>query len=119
MRQAPAAILAGLVQRRVRNLTPPQALILSFVGLAVAGMLLLKLPIASHQPTSWAQALFTAVSAATVTGLGVVDTGTHFTLFGKSVLIVLMALSSRPQPLGVASPALYYYALIGWFVTAA
>ncbi|HEY0489834.1 MAG TPA: TrkH family potassium uptake protein [Telluria sp.] len=90
MRQAPAAILAGLVQRRVRNLTPPQALIASFVGLAVAGMLLLKLPIASHQPTSWAQALFTAVSAATVTGLGVVDTGTHFTMFGQSVLMVLM-----------------------------
>lgn len=90
MRQAPAASLAGLVEKRVRSLTPPQALILSFIGLSVAGTLLLKLPMASHHGTSWAQALFTAVSAATVTGLAVVDTGTHFTLFGQSVLLVLM-----------------------------
>ena len=34
-----------------------------------------------------------------------------------SVLVVLMALSSRPQPLGAASPALYSFTLIGWFVT--
>jgi two-component system sensor histidine kinase PilS (NtrC family) len=34
-----------------------------------------------------------------------------------SVLIVLAALASRPQPLGAASPALYYYTLIAWFVT--
>lgn len=90
MRQAPAATLAGMVEKRVQRLTPPQALILSFLGLALAGTLLLKLPIASHHGTSWAQALFTAVSAATVTGLAVVDTGTHFTLFGQSVLLVLM-----------------------------
>lgn len=90
MRQAPGASLAGLVEKRVRSLTPPQALILSFLGLALAGALLLKLPIASHHGTSWAQAMFTAVSAATVTGLAVVDTGTHFTLFGQTVLLVLI-----------------------------
>ena len=90
MRQSPAATLAGLVEKRVRRLTPPQALILSFVGLALAGMLLLKLPIASHQPVSWTHALFTAVSASTVTGLVIIDTGTHFTVFGQSVLLVLM-----------------------------
>ncbi|MCC6071777.1 TrkH family potassium uptake protein [Massilia sp. GCM10020059] len=90
MRQAPGASLAGLVEKRVRSLTPPQALLLSFIGLALAGALLLKLPIASHHGTSWTQALFTAVSASTVTGLVVVDTGTHFTLFGQSVLLVLM-----------------------------
>jgi trk system potassium uptake protein TrkH len=90
MRQAPSAPLVQEMEKRLLNLTPPQALILSFVGLALLGTLLLKLPAASHQPTSWMQALFTAVSAATVTGLVVVDTGTHFTLFGQWVLLGLM-----------------------------
>lgn len=72
------------------GLTPPQALVLSYIGLSFIGTLLLKLPDASHQPTSWLQALFTAVSASTVTGLVVVDTGTHFTLFGHWILLVLM-----------------------------
>jgi len=90
MRQAPAAVIAQEVEKQLLRLSPPQALILSFVTLSLVGALLLKLPVASHAPTSWGQALFTAVSAATVTGLAVVDTGTHFTLFGQWVLLVLM-----------------------------
>jgi len=91
MRQIPLAahVLEG-TRRYVYRITPQRALILSFVALSLIGTLLLKLPIASHQPTSWGQALFTAVSASTVTGLVVVDTGTHFTLFGQWVLLVLM-----------------------------
>ena len=80
------------VQRQVLRLTPPQALILSFVGLSLVGMLLLKLPIASNAPTSWMQALFTAVSASTITGLSVLDIGSHFTLFGQWVLLALIQL---------------------------
>ncbi len=72
------------------SLTPPQALILSYIVLSILGTLLLKLPEASHQPISWLQAMFTAVSASTVTGLVVVDTGTHFTLLGHWILLVLM-----------------------------
>lgn len=90
MREAPTAVLAQEVEKRLLRLTPPQALILSFVALSLIGALLLKLPFASHAPTSWMQALFTAISAATVTGLVVVDTGTHFTLFGQVVLVALM-----------------------------
>lgn len=72
------------------RLTPPQMLIMSFVAMSLVGTALLKLPIASHSPTSWMQALFTAVSASTVTGLVVLDTGSHFTLFGQLVLLILM-----------------------------
>ncbi|NHZ91780.1 Ktr system potassium transporter B [Massilia sp. CCM 8733] len=78
------------LEKRLFSLRPPQALLLSFIGLSLAGALLLKSPWASHTGTSWSQALFTAVSAATVTGLAVVDTGTHFTLFGQWVLLFLM-----------------------------
>jgi trk system potassium uptake protein len=80
------------MRRRVWRLTPPSALILSFIGLSLAGALLLKLPQASVQPTSWMQALFTAVSAATITGLTVVDVGRQFTLFGQIVLLLLIQL---------------------------
>jgi trk system potassium uptake protein TrkH len=91
MRQsALAPALMKRVEQRMLGLTPPQALFLSFVALSFAGTLLLKLPFASHQPTTWLQAGFTAVSAATVTGLAVLDAGAHFTLFGQGVLMVLM-----------------------------
>jgi trk system potassium uptake protein TrkH len=91
MRQIPLPgdVLQG-ARRYVLELTPQRALILSFVSLSLLGTFLLKLPIASAQPTSWSQALFTAVSASTVTGLVVLDTGSHFTLFGHWVLIFLM-----------------------------
>ncbi|MDQ9172025.1 hypothetical protein Q8A64_16540 [Oxalobacteraceae bacterium R-40] len=93
MREASPSVLSiEHAKRQILELTPPQALILSFIGLSLLGTVLLKLPIASTQPTTWMQALFTAVSAATVTGLAVVDTGTHFTLFGQSVLLILIQL---------------------------
>ncbi|MDN5880999.1 MAG: TrkH family potassium uptake protein [Nitrosospira sp.] len=87
---SPGLELLQRVKTQVLGLTPPQALVLSYIGLAFIGTLLLKLPGASHQPTSWLQALFTAVSASTVTGLAVVDTGTHFTLLGHWILLLLM-----------------------------
>lgn len=85
-------MLVRQVERQVMRLTPPQALILSFVGLSLVGTLLLKLPIATHVPITWLQALFTAVSASTITGLTVIDVGVHFTLFGQWVLLVLIQL---------------------------
>lgn len=90
MRPIPTPAIAAKVEKRLLRLSPPQALILSFVALSLVGTLLLRLPAASHASTSWSQALFTAVSAATVTGLAVVDTGTHFTLFGQWVLLFLI-----------------------------
>ncbi len=95
-------ILATLVIRAVNlNLRlsgsgiPPRWLLIgSFVLLALAGSGLLMLPAAVQpQPgTHWGyqDALFTAVSASCVTGLAVVDTGTHFTFFGQVVILVLI-----------------------------
>jgi trk system potassium uptake protein len=78
------------LKANVLGLTPPQALVLSYIGLCIVGSLLLKLPAATQLPISWSQAIFTAVSASTVTGLVVVDTGTHFTLLGHWILLFLM-----------------------------
>src|SRR5690606_11933312 len=74
------------------DLSPPRVLALVFALLALVGALLLKTPWATHLPISWLDVLFTAMSAVTVTGLVVVDTGSTFTLFGELVLLVLMQL---------------------------
>lgn len=69
---------------------PPLILSGSFLLLILFGTALLKLPIATHEPISWIHSLFTATSAVTVTGLSVVDTGTQFTLFGQTVIALLI-----------------------------
>ena len=75
---------------RTLSLSPPAVLALGFAGLIVLGALLLSLPAATTAPLNLLQALFTATSAVTVTGLVVVDTGTHFTLFGQLVIAALI-----------------------------
>lgn len=69
---------------------PPLVLSGSFLTLIILGSLLLKLPFATVTPISWADSLFTATSAVTVTGLVVVDTGTVFTMFGQVVIALLI-----------------------------
>lgn len=78
--------------RAVVSLPPPAVLSLLYAGLIALGAGLLKLPPATALPVTWSDALFTATSAVTVTGLVVVDPGTHFTLFGEAVLLVLIQL---------------------------
>jgi trk system potassium uptake protein TrkH len=90
MQAAPSFDTFEQAKKQLRELTPPQLLLLSYVFLSVLGTLLLKLPAATTQPLTWMQALFTSVSASTITGLVVVDTGSHFTLFGQLVLLFLI-----------------------------
>ncbi len=63
---------------------------LIYAAADLAGSLLLFLPMASHGSTSFLTAWFTATSALSVTGLTVVDTGTHWSSFGQTVIMVLM-----------------------------
>ena len=67
---------------------------LLFLALIGVGTLLLRLPSAAAdgRATEWLAALFTAVSAVCVTGLVVVDTGTHWSPFGQAVVMVLFQL---------------------------
>ncbi|MCQ6260853.1 TrkH family potassium uptake protein [Alcanivorax sp. MM125-6] len=78
--------------RRAWRYGPPVILAASFAVLIVLGALLLWLPVASVDGLSLWQALFTACSAVTVTGLVVVDTGAQLTLFGQAVVLVLIHL---------------------------
>ena len=78
--------------KRNIHLPPPALLALSYALFIVVGMCLLKLPIATHTGISWGDALFTAVSAVTVTGLAVVDTGSYFTTTGQAFILLLIQL---------------------------
>ena len=62
-----------------------------FIG-AILGTLLLMMPIssASHTFTDPVTALFTSVSAITVTGLVVVDTGAHWSGFGQAAILMMI-----------------------------
>lgn len=67
-----------------------QGLTLGFIVVILLGTALLLLPIAAHGHTSLIHALFTATSATCVTGLTVVNTAAHWTLFGKIVILGLI-----------------------------
>ncbi|MEK7708539.1 MAG: TrkH family potassium uptake protein [Pseudomonadota bacterium] len=79
-----------VAKKNVLNISPPAVLFFGFILLIAIGSLLLKLPFATHAGTSWLQTIFTATSAVTVTGLVVLDTGTHFTLFGQIIIALLI-----------------------------
>ena len=73
-----------------RHSSPPIVIAGSFLLLIIIGTLLLKLPFATTQPITWTDALFTATSATTVTGLSVFDIGTTLTLFGQIFILILI-----------------------------
>ena len=77
---------------KLPRLTPPQILASGFALIILIGAILLSLPVASTdgQSLPFIDALFTATSATCVTGLVVVDTGTHFTVFGQVVIMLLI-----------------------------
>lgn len=91
------------------NLSPPQLLIFIFVVSILGGSLLLKLPFAVNEPVSFIDAMFTATSAMTVTGLAVVDTGTVYTTFGQLVIVSLIQLGG----LGIMSFAVLIFMALG------
>jgi trk system potassium uptake protein len=72
------------------DVPPPLILSALYAALIVIGAAVLMLPVSHAVPITWSDAIFTATSAVTVTGLGVVDTGTAFTLFGQMVVAFLI-----------------------------
>ena len=67
-------------------------LVLGFLAAILLGAVLLALPVAAvkGQRIGFFDSLFTATSAVCVTGLVALDTGTTFSLFGQTVLLVLI-----------------------------
>lgn len=101
----------GVNQSWTRWLTPPKVLVLGFAFIIALGTVLLRLPIATAdgRPLDWLDALFTATSAACVTGLAVVDTGTRFSFFGQAVILLLIQMGG----IGFMTMAVVISVLIG------
>lgn len=76
----------------MRKLSSPQIILLGFAAAILLGSLLLMLPFATRdgQGAPFADALFTATSAACVTGLVVRDTATYWSGFGQAVVLLLI-----------------------------
>ncbi|MCX2947085.1 TrkH family potassium uptake protein [Lentzea sp. NEAU-D7] len=70
---------------------PARLVVLAFLAATAAGTALLMLPVSSEsgQATGFMAALFTATSGISGTGLAVVDTGSHWSVFGEVLLLVL------------------------------
>jgi trk system potassium uptake protein TrkH len=83
--------------------------VLSFAAAILLGTLALWLPLSHHGDVGLGEAFFTATSATCVTGLAVVDTGTAFTRFGQTVILVLIQLGG----LGVMTFAALAFELLG------
>ncbi|MBN2434921.1 MAG: hypothetical protein JXK07_06605 [Spirochaetes bacterium] len=74
----------------MKQRSPKFILVVSFLILIATGTALLSLPAATNKPISVMDALFTATSAVTVTGLIVLDTPVDFTIFGQAVILILI-----------------------------
>ena len=75
----------------------PKLILGSFLAILAVGTLFLAQPSSHYGEVSFINALFTATSAISVTGLGVVDTGSAFTLQGQLFLLVLMEIGGLGQ----------------------
>ena len=95
--------------KRFRRLPPPLILAALYALLIAVGAALLKLPAAATVPITWSDALFTATSAVTVTGLVVLDTGADLTFFGQAVVAALIQLGG----LGLMTFAVLVLAALG------
>ena len=94
-----------------RRISPFQLIILGFVGLIAAGTILLMMPFATRDGAgaSFGDAVFTATSAACVTGLVVQDTATYWSVWGQLAILALIQIGG----MGVVTAAAALSAIAG------
>ncbi|WP_372834364.1 TrkH family potassium uptake protein [Puniceibacterium confluentis] len=105
----PFRLRAAGLRRKAMRLKPPALLASFYLIFVVLGGLLLWMPVSHHGEVRLLDAFFTSMSAVTVTGLAVVDTGSTFTIFGQVVIAVLIQLGG----LGLMTFAVFVLAAIG------
>ncbi len=88
---------------------PYLVIISSFIIFLAIGTMLLALPIAQRQPTSFIDCLFIATSAFTVTGLATIDITANFNTFGHIIIMILV----QAGGLGIITLAMIVFIMIG------
>ena len=93
------------------GLSPNHMLLIGFIGIILMGSALLSLPISLNNNIvlSYLDALFISTSAVCVTGLVTVDVALTFSIFGRTVIAVLILLGG----LGFASMVISFSLLFG------
>lgn len=92
------------------KVSPAKILALSFVGAALLGGLVLRLPAAAEgAPISFLDALFQSTSAVCVTGLATIDVGAHLSPFGEAALLILI----QAGGLGIVTLATFFSIAMG------
>lgn len=81
-----------IIEKENKRVNPARTLVVGFLVIIAVGAALLCLPISSRTRsfTPLFDCLFTATSAACVTGLTVADTYAHWSLFGQIVIALLV-----------------------------
>lgn len=81
-----------VLKKKRKTLAPAQTLALGFLIIILIGAFLLCLPFSSKSRsfTDFVDCIFTAASATCVTGISVVDTYTHWSIFGQAVIMALI-----------------------------
>lgn len=99
------------LMRTKRRLSSFQIIIIGFAAVVLLGALLLMLPISSRARvvTPFSESLFTATSAACVTGLVVHDTASYWSIFGQAVILLLIQIGG----MGVVTIAVTFAWLSG------
>ena len=77
-------------QENYRKLTVPQFTVVTGLLVITCGTLLLATPFCSNSNVGLWEALFTATSAVTVTGLSIIDIGIDLTFFGQLILAIML-----------------------------
>ena len=101
-----------LLMKKKKRLSPLIVIVLSFLGIIVFGVILLKLPFAvqSRESLGWADAIFLATSAVCVTGLSTIaNLAATLSVFGKVVLALLIQVGG----LGIVTIAIYVLVILG------
>lgn len=85
----------------LKKQAPGRLIALGFAGIILLGAVLLLLPVSINEgaEVTLIDALFTSTSAVCVTGLIAIDTAEHFTVFGRTVVVLLIQIGG----LGVTS----------------
>ncbi|WP_105618267.1 TrkH family potassium uptake protein [Vallitalea okinawensis] len=106
----------GNLRSRIRfQIRPTQILVLGFLVIIILGAFLLNLPVASKEGHSigFLDALFTSTSAVCVTGLVVVNTFEHWSMFGKTIILILIQIGG----LGFMTLTTAFFIIMGRRIT--
>lgn len=97
--------------KKIRNLTPAQAIVSYYFAAIAISFLLLKLPNVHQQGVqlSLMDTLFTAISAVSVTGLTVVNVSETYSVFGIVILMFILQLGG----IGIMSIGTFFWLLVG------